>query len=66
MADQDANERERTAVRQNQIEAQQHPRQVHGLETGAKPKVNYHIFVQLAPNVQHRQDHWVHEKLKIV
>lgn len=63
MADDDANDRVHFATGQDNVEREQHPRKVHGLEAGAEPKVDNGILVQLAPDIQHGQDHWVHEEL---
>lgn len=64
MADQNADQRVCAAAGQDQIERQQNPWQVHGLEAGAEPEANNHVLVQLAPDVQHRQDHRVHQQLR--
>lgn len=51
VANQDADQRICAATGQYQIEAQQNPWQIHGLEACAEPKVHNDIFIQLAPDV---------------
>lgn len=54
MANQNADQWVCATAWQNQIEAQQNPWQIHRFESCTEPKVNNHIFVELAPNVEHR------------
>lgn len=63
MSNQNANQWICTAAWQNQIKSQQHPRQIHGLESSSKPEIDYHFFVELTPNIQNWQNYWVHQKL---
>jgi len=39
------------------VEGNQNPGQVHGLELGPEPKLDYGVPVHLTPNVEHAQNH---------
>ena len=60
--DQNANEFHHAAAGDNHVECKQDPREIHGFELRAEPKVNNDVFVELAPNVEDAQDHGVHEE----
>lgn len=45
MSNENTDQRVCAAAGQNQIERQQHPWQIHGLKTCAKPEIYDHIFV---------------------
>lgn len=50
----------------NEVESEQYPWQVHRLEPRAEPERYDDVFVELAPHVQHWEDHGVHEDLEQV
>merc|ERR1719188_1360606 len=51
VADEDADELHDAAPRDDHVEREQHPRQIHGLKLRAEPEVDDDILVQLAPNI---------------
>lgn len=44
------------------VEAEQNPRKVFGLEASTKPETDNCFLVELTPDVNHRQDEWVHQQ----
>lgn len=50
---------------EHQLNACQHPRQIHGLEAAAEPEVYDHLLVQLAPDVCDGNHQHVHEEIQI-
>lgn len=62
VADQDADEFHHASTGDDQVEAKEDPRQVHGFELGPEPEVDDDVLVKLAPDVQDAQYHRVHEE----
>ena len=52
-----------TSSGNDEVEEHQHPGQVHGLELCAEPEADDGVPVVLAPDVQHRDHHRVHQHL---
>ena len=60
--DEDADELHDAAAGDDHVEGEEHPGQVHGLELGAEPEAHDGVLVQLAPDVEHREHHRVHQE----
>ena len=65
VADHDPDELHDAAAGDDHVEAEQDPRQVHGLELRAEPKVDDLVLVELAPDVEDAEHHRVHQELDV-
>lgn len=62
MSDEDADELHDAAAGDDHVEGEEYPRQIHGFELGAEPKVDDDVLVELAPDVEDAEHHGVHQE----
>lgn len=65
MANYDACNRINACGRHEQVDDEQNPGQILGLEFGAEPEIHNDVLVQFAPDVEHGQNHGIHQKHEI-